>query len=268
MQHIKIGFAITAIAVLVACGGGGGGEAGGSDATQPTKATGTVMDGYLAKAFVFLDANENGIYNLGEPNTFTDEKGSFDLTLEKSQINKHPIIAVAIPGTTIDMDNPNSAITQQYSLTAPIEKASIISPITTLIASKVSSGLSLQNAENSVKSELGIGDLDLYKDYVSEKKYNANYQQLHNIAAATTEILKSIEVTDATSKSLTEKLNAVNKNFSTDDFRNQLSSIKQAKSTNEAAQIGAEKTLSAIAIAYKTIVNSMISTISAAMLVM
>ena len=53
--------------LLIGCGGGGGGSGGGSDTVQKVAVAGTVMDGYLKNARVFLDLNDNGVYDSGIP---------------------------------------------------------------------------------------------------------------------------------------------------------------------------------------------------------
>lgn len=47
-------------------------------ATTPT-AQGTVIDGYLSGATVFIDVNGNGQLDAGEPNTTTDAQGNYTL---------------------------------------------------------------------------------------------------------------------------------------------------------------------------------------------
>ena len=67
---------ISLMAVLTACGGGGGTTA----STSSTSFSGTAMDGYLYKATVFLDLNENGTLDADEPTAITSETGAFTLT--------------------------------------------------------------------------------------------------------------------------------------------------------------------------------------------
>ena len=93
------------IFLLSSCGGGGGGG------SSTTTFTGVAIDGNLYKAQVFLDLNDNGSYDSGEPTATTDASGSFTLTATQEQINSHLIIGLAIAGTTIDQDSPNSPLT-------------------------------------------------------------------------------------------------------------------------------------------------------------
>jgi hypothetical protein len=95
--------AIAVALALTACGGGGG---GGSTAPAPTSAPvtppqpttaptaapvpvilavkGVAYDGYLAGASVYLDLNNNGARDAGEPLTNTDTKGNFSLSIDQA----------------------------------------------------------------------------------------------------------------------------------------------------------------------------------------
>ncbi len=62
-------------------GGGGGGGGGNASIVGAalTNINGTVLDGYLSQAQVFLDLNGNGIYDSGEPETITSSSGAYTL---------------------------------------------------------------------------------------------------------------------------------------------------------------------------------------------
>ena len=66
---------------LAAAGGGGGG--GGTSSSKVTL-QGKVIDGYLAGADLFVDANRNGQKDAGEPSTVTDAQGNFTLQTDVS----------------------------------------------------------------------------------------------------------------------------------------------------------------------------------------
>ena len=165
---------------LVACGGGGGNS---STAAQPS-VSGKVVDGYLKNAQVFLDLNNNGVFDLGEPNGLTGDGGQFTLTASEAQKSAYPIIAKVIAGQTVDMDSPNQTVTRDYMLTSPIGRTGVLSPLTTIIAAKTSTGMSISQAEAEVKTQLGASGLDLFSDYVAQKSADSNYAKLHNVAAA------------------------------------------------------------------------------------
>ncbi len=265
MNNLKLTFATVLISLLPACGGGGGSGVGGS-ATE--SASGIVMDGYLKNAFVFLDLNDDGIYNLGEPQTTTDANGGYTLSASPSDLQKHAIIAVAIAGSTVDLDAPNLTVSQQYSLTAPVGKNSVISPITTLIASKISQGLNVVDAENAVKSDLGLTNIDLYKDYIAAKASDNNYKEVHNIASATVEVLKRVESATGNIKSSKEKLALVNTEIKSTDFVSNLSAIKNSATTMQASSISSSSTSTVLVQKLKNIVDSIISITATTLLAM
>ena len=68
---------------LAACGGGaadsggGGGGGGGSPPSFSQAAAGKVEDGPLLNALAFLDYNDNGILDAGEPSDRTDITGGY-----------------------------------------------------------------------------------------------------------------------------------------------------------------------------------------------
>lgn len=258
--------AIGLCVILSSCGGGGGGVGVGGSVTESV--SGIVMDGYLKNAFVFLDLNNDGIYNLGEPQTTTDANGSYTLSASTADLQNHSIIAVAISGSTIDLDEPNLTVSQQYSLTAPVGKNSVISPVTTLIASKVSQGLNIAEAENTVKSDLGLTNIDLYKDYIAAKVSDSNYKEVHNIAAATTEVLKNVESASGAIKSSKEKLALVNSEIKSAEFASNISAIKSSATPTQAASIGVSSATPELVQKLKNIIDLVTSITTASLLAM
>jgi len=107
-----------------------------------------------------------------------------------------------------DLDNPDVAITKGFTLLAPPGKPEIVSPITTNLVARVKAGQTLSQAEAAVKTEFGLPNIDLYKNYISAKATDANYQQLHNLAAAMVEVAKNVESSD-TNLTLSQKLSLV-----------------------------------------------------------
>lgn len=231
--------AILAATLISACGGGGGGTQ--SSTTSATLVSGKAMDGYLEKATVFLDLNDNGNYDAGEPFAETGSDGSYQFSVSPAELaNTHAIVALIKAGITIDKDNPNVAVSSSYSMTAPAGKSSTVTPITTLIAAKVSSGLSTSAAEAAVATDLGITSsdaMDLYKDYINEKATNPSYQKLHNLAAATAEVLKSVE--QGSPRNMSLRLWSVASTFNSTVASN-VSAIKNATSTSSAVSVLSE----------------------------
>ncbi|MEZ0054835.1 VCBS repeat-containing protein [Bradyrhizobium elkanii] len=103
--------------------------------------SGQLIDGYIAGATVFADANNNGVFDAGEVSTTTNADGSFTLTGGSGPL-------VSIGGTDV-----STGLQFTGTLKAP-EGSSVITPLTTLIASLVestaSSGTPLTAAEAAV----------------------------------------------------------------------------------------------------------------------
>ncbi|WP_193367595.1 NosD domain-containing protein [Pelagibius marinus] len=120
----------------------GGGAAGG-DGVEVL--AGQVVDGYVANATVFRDANNNGALDDGESFTTTDIDGNF--TLEGGS---GPLVALG--GTDVSTGLPFDGV-----LKAP-EGSTVITPLTTLVQQLVESGDTADAAETKVKQALGIDE--------------------------------------------------------------------------------------------------------------
>ena len=66
-----------AIAGALLAGCGGTGQDDGSPSLDIQEFGGSVIDGYLARASVFLDTNNNGTRDAWEPSAFTDNEGFY-----------------------------------------------------------------------------------------------------------------------------------------------------------------------------------------------
>ena len=85
---IRLGV-ITLSIILFGCGGGGGGASSGASigptigstsSTGPVTISGSVQDGYISGALVFIDTNGNYVQDAGEITSTTNERGEFSLT--------------------------------------------------------------------------------------------------------------------------------------------------------------------------------------------
>ncbi len=91
-----------------------------------TETNGSLIDGYIAGATVFADANSNGILDAGEAHTTTNANGSFTLTNAVGPL-------VSFGGTDLSTGLQFTGV-----LRAP-EGSTVITPLTTLISALVSS---------------------------------------------------------------------------------------------------------------------------------
>ncbi|MCP4596860.1 DUF4214 domain-containing protein [Neptuniibacter sp.] len=152
LNHDHVGSSITVVASYT--DGQGTAESITSSPTDiiTTTASGTVIDGYVSGASIYIDANDNGIADPEEyTGVDTDDSGNFELetTLQGS--------IIAVGGTNVDTGLPNDLV-----LTAPVG-SSVVTPITTLIDSFASSeGVSITEAEAQIQTALAIqSDVDL-----------------------------------------------------------------------------------------------------------
>ena len=97
-------------------------DEGGSSGTS---FTGSVFDGPLKSAKVFIDANNNGLLDANEDWTLTSSDGSYSLSTSTTG-------NLAVVTTTDTVDTSSGAIVSGLTLTAP-SGSSVISPATTVV---------------------------------------------------------------------------------------------------------------------------------------
>ena len=167
------------VALLAACGGGGGGDSSGStkatDTDSPpaveaaTVLIGTVADGYLSGARVFLDRNQNRLYDNGEPTGLSGAGGAFSLDVNAGEGDLYPLVVQVVAGQTIDEDN-GSPVGKDYLLEAPKGRWKFVSPLTTLVKAEQDKNPSFTELQAvlSVRNKLGVDDnVSLFKDYLA-----------------------------------------------------------------------------------------------------
>ncbi len=151
-KFTELGFAMTAIAVLIAgCGGGGGGAVGATGSTL----SGVVADGYLTGSKVCLDVNVNGVCDAGEPSGISVGGGAYTINVPAGQSTNFPVIA-EVPAGATDADT-GSAVGQAFTLTAPAG-VSFVSPLTTLVQQKMAAGATSAAANAAVLQLLGFAN--------------------------------------------------------------------------------------------------------------
>ena len=164
------------VVMLTACGGGGGGDSAGSgkasDSETPAAVTtlnGTVADGYLRDARVFLDRNRNRVYDNGEPQVQSGAGGAYSLEVNPGDGDLYPVVAEVVGGQTIDEDT-GAVVAQGYQLESLPGHWQFVSPLTTLVSLELAKNptQSAQQAEITIRSRLGINDVvSLFSDYLS-----------------------------------------------------------------------------------------------------
>ncbi len=165
-----------ALLLLCACGGGGGGDSTSGSKTADSGGSslstlsGTVADGYLRNARVFLDRNNNRLYDNGEPMAMSGAGGAFSLEVNPGDGELYPVVVDVIAGQTVDEDT-GLTVTQSYLLEAPAGHWQFISPLTRMvkiIREKNPSFTELQ-AVLKIRSDFGINDsVSLFEDYLAK----------------------------------------------------------------------------------------------------
>ena len=111
---------------LAACGGGGGSSTSGSSSGGGTSVRGHAVKGPLGNALVFLDYDNDGVLDAGEPSARTAADGSYTL----SSSNPNFSIVAITDGSTID--TASGAVLDGITLKAS-SGASVVTPATTLM---------------------------------------------------------------------------------------------------------------------------------------
>lgn len=179
MKSLKYWYHFSSVLVLVlllaACDSGGSGSGTTQQAVPdtlepaPTSLSGTVADGYLSGARVFLDRNGNRTYDSGEPMAVSAAGGVFTLSINAGEGARYPVVVEVIAGETIDEDT-GRPVADSYLLEVPPGRWQFVSPLTTLVnlEMKKNPTMTLQKAELNVKRQLGIDDeISLFDDYLA-----------------------------------------------------------------------------------------------------
>lgn len=147
--------------LLTACGGGGlSSEA--PLAPETVAQTLRVTDGPIEGALVCLDANRNGVCDIGETQGSSLADGSVTLNVPVADVGKYPVLALV--GTDA-VDADNGPVMTAYSLRAPADKIGVISPLTTLVVVQAeASGISSDEADRVLADKLGI-TTSLFADF-------------------------------------------------------------------------------------------------------
>ncbi|MEZ2232093.1 SBBP repeat-containing protein [Microcoleus sp.] len=125
---------------------------------------GVVIDGYIAGATLFFDANKNGVLDAGEPSTTTDSNGEYNLDIafeifdknQNGEIDPSEGNLVAFGGT-----DTATGLPLETPVTAPAD-ASVVTLLTSLVADLIDKGIAPEIAQSQVKSALAIpADVDL-----------------------------------------------------------------------------------------------------------
>ena len=160
-QNVR-SLAASSALLLALAGCGGSGDDGVAQTPSPPPAppapvtlTGSVVvDQAIQNAVVCMDLNANNVCDTGEPvSAKTGASGAYSITYDPASITAAQataasLIATMVPGaptnpnTTIDAAEPGVALTEKaYVLKQVPGKSGQITPLTTLLAAGIQSGL-------------------------------------------------------------------------------------------------------------------------------
>ncbi|MBW3698430.1 hypothetical protein EK599_22390 [Vibrio sp. T187] len=188
---------------LAACGGSGDGDSSSSASDSVSL---TAFDGYLKNALMFVDLNDDGVFNANDDTLLglTDENGQVNVgstkpsgtlaiqTLvlgEAAQSYLASIDSKYEHVFTVDMDRPSQPLDSEFVLRSP-NSSNTISPLSDLVYSEMSAGttqnpITEEQALTSIRNALGLNtDADLYKDFVSGEGADATLHKIAQILTA------------------------------------------------------------------------------------
>ncbi|MFM9967678.1 MAG: choice-of-anchor I family protein [Burkholderiales bacterium] len=195
--------ALAGVGIAAAAGGGGGG--GGSSAAVGTTTAaaaaatpikGSVIDGYLKGATVFIDKDGDGVLDPDEPSTITANDGSY--SLPGGVAGK----IVAFGGTDI-----GTGLAFKGVLKAP-SGSTVVTPLTTMVADLISANVSAAQAEEKVLKALGLGSLDSKVDLLNFDPIAAASGGNTELAALGLQIHKAGVTVASMVVNMTEKIRA------------------------------------------------------------
>ena len=175
-----------AVLTLTACGGGGGGGSsaspssavGANAAGSTTSVTTKVMDGLIQNALVCVDSNSNGLCDAAETQAHTDTAGTATLEVPSGSLAAARLIVVVGTDAT---DADSGGVKTAYSLTTPAGKLGVISPLTTMVQTKIDvDKVGVQAAEDYVKAQTGL-TVSLFDDYVAKRASSPAHQKASDV---------------------------------------------------------------------------------------
>jgi VCBS repeat-containing protein len=111
---------------------------------------GSVSDGYIANAFVFIDKDDDGVWDEGEASTITDAQGRFTLDHDGLGI----LVTTTRPDGGVAID-----LATQLPFTGTLKAPSgysVVTPVTTIVQALVGPERTVQQAEAAALSAFGL----------------------------------------------------------------------------------------------------------------
>jgi hypothetical protein len=217
---------ICALALAVALAGcGGTGQDDGSPSEFSQQFSGLVIDGYVSRATVFIDSNNNGTRDAWEPWAFTDDQGYYSFnpltntnycaaTATAQQAQYCLLSNVAHTNVVIRIDSGYDVVTGEPFLGQMSRRVNagsqddlsdlVVTPITSLLADVESTA-----DRNALMQSLNINESDLDVDYLNTDGSGGVNAPLLNTA------LKIHKVVTVLSDRLTDTYAEIGEDFGT-----------------------------------------------------
>ncbi|MDM0077915.1 hypothetical protein QTH90_26130 [Variovorax sp. J2P1-59] len=138
---------------------------GGTTPATTTKVDVKVVDGAISNAAVFLDLNENGALDSGEPTAKTNSAGVATLVVPNDSVGKAPVVALV--GTDA-VDADTGPVPVAFKLTAPKDSTGVVSPLTTIVQHMVKqNGMSTADAAAAAQAQAGLA-VSMLADFTAD----------------------------------------------------------------------------------------------------
>ena len=167
-----------------------------------TTVSGSVIDGPLENARVFLDVDDDGEWDEGEPHAFTDKNGNYQLEAEEGYFDLYRLVAEI---TTDTIDTETGKVAHPYSLVFydPNTQSAfegflstdyVLNPFTTMIQSEVEAGNAPLDAVELIGTHLGLNPqyhFYLLADYMAVKQ-SGEYPEGEQLDSADMDIINRL----------------------------------------------------------------------------
>ncbi|UTM59194.1 hypothetical protein L4174_021030 [Photobacterium sp. CCB-ST2H9] len=153
------------ISLLAGCGG----EAKAPATPVKTISTYSVtaIDGYLENAQAWVDIGENFRFEGGDRKGMTNASGQASIFLNGlDKPSQYASFVLAIPGQTVDRDQPDSPVATGFLMSAPVGYTTV-TPLTSIVHLYMFEGLGESTAIAAVAQSLGIGTAQVMGDYIA-----------------------------------------------------------------------------------------------------
>ncbi len=165
-----------------------------NDGDSNESISGNVADGYLNKATVCLDINENKACDGNEPQAISEGQGNYTIDNVSSEQKQKYSVVVEVTSQTTDEDT-GEAVENAYTMEGIPGDHDFVSPMTTMVKHQMDENpaLDASSAETKVKNQMGE-DTDLTENYIKkENEGNPTAKDIHGVAQAITRAMGEIE---------------------------------------------------------------------------